>query len=119
MNERAKIVDFYLRRIDDSNFDLSIVRKELESNGIPKEEIRVIIRLIDSEIQRRLQVKETNRYALKMIAVGSILTGLGVVITVFTYTGLLNMGNSFLIAWGPILAGLSIVLTGLAKRSHK
>jgi len=46
-----------------------------------------------------------------MIA-GAVLTFIGVGITLGTYTGLIDMGDSFLIVYGPFFGGISILFAG-------
>jgi hypothetical protein len=116
MTDRAKIVDFYLQKISDTGFEISEVRKDLERNNFDNEEIKVIVRLVDNELQRRLLKSANNEKAKGLVFTGAVITLVGIAITFGTYTGLIDMGNSFLIAYGPILAGLSILFTGLAKR---
>jgi hypothetical protein len=116
MKDRAKIVDFYLQKLSDKNFEISDVRKDLEKNSFDEAEIRIIVRLVDNELQRRLFIDSHNRKSFDLVYIGAILTFLGAGFTIATYTGLINMGDSFLIAYGPFLGGLSILMTGLAKR---
>ncbi len=119
MEDRAKIVNFYLEKLSDKNFEISDVRRDLEKNNFQEDEIKIIVRLVDNELQRRELIKSNNKASIDLISIGAILTSLGAGITIATYTGLINMGNSFLIVYGPFLGGLSILMTGLAKRARK
>lgn len=106
--ERAKIIDYYLQKVNDKDFDLYNVRKELEKNNIEDDEIRIIVRLLDNEIQRRLLQGSHLDKSKEMIGIGAVLTLVGLAITIGTFTGILNMGDSFLIVYGPVVAGISI-----------
>ena len=100
----------------DKDFEISEVRKDLEKNNFEEEEIKTIVRLVDNALQRKLQIVTNNKKANDLIYIGAITTLVGVIITVGTYTGLISMGNSYLIVYGPFLGGLSILLMGLAKK---
>jgi len=118
MKDRSRIVDFYLQKITDRDFEIYQVRKDLESNNFNEEEIKVIVRLVDNELQRRALVDTNNKKASELIYLGAVITIVGLVITIGTYTGLIVMGNSFVILYGPILGGLSVLLTGLSKKKR-
>lgn len=115
--DRAKIIDFYLKKIRLDQFDFYAARQEMKKNNIEEEEIKAIMRILDNEIQKRVILEHQNRSAKNIMAVGIVLAAIGAVITIGTYTGIIPMGgNSFLLAYGPFLAGLSILFSGLAKR---
>ena len=116
---RAKIVDYYVNKLDEPSFEIYQVRQELEKNNVDEEEIRIIIRLVDSELQRRLLTKTENKRLNDVVWIGVVFTALGVGITIGTYTGVIDMGDHFLITYGPFLAGLSILFGGLAKQMHR
>ena len=61
MTDRSKIVDFYLERIKDKEFEISQVRSDLEKSNFEEAEIKVIVRLVDKELQRYLLVKTSNK----------------------------------------------------------
>jgi len=117
MTERSKIVNFYLQRLTDS-FEISEVRKDLERNNYDEDEIKLIVRLVDSELQRRLLTATNNKRANNLVYIGAILTLVGVSVTLGTFTGIINMGNSFIIVYGPFFGGISILFMGLANRKR-
>ncbi len=114
--DRAKIVDYYIQKIENKDFEIYQVREELTKNNFEEEEIKIIVRLVDNEVQRRLRVKSGDSRSNELILIGSILTAFGAGITLATYTGIIDMGNSFLITYGPFLGGLSILFGGFAKK---
>ena len=93
-----------------------MVREDLERNNVEEAEIRVIVRLVDSELQLRLLTKTTNEKSVGLIWIGATLAALGAAITIGTYTGLIDMGNSFLMMYGPFLGGMPILLGGLGRK---
>ena len=113
--DRVKIVDYYLSKINDRNFNILQVRQEREKHCFPEEEIKVVVRLIDNAMHRKLAEKAATGKANLQVWLGGVVTLAGVVITVGTYTGLINMGNYFVLAYGPILGGLAIMVGGFGK----
>lgn len=116
--ERAKIVDYYLKKINDKDFDLYDARKEMEKNNLEEDEIKIIIRLIDNQIHRSLAQNSHRDKSREMVGIGVVLTFVGAMITIGTYTGILNTGDSFLIVYGPVVAGISIMVGGVSLRKN-
>lgn len=114
--DRAKIVDYYIQKIENKDFEIYQVREELTKNNFEEEEIKIIVRLVDNELQRRLRTKASDSNSNELIWIGATLTAIGAGVTIATYTGIIDMGNSFLITYGPFLGGLSILLGGFAKK---
>ncbi len=117
--ERARIVDYYLEKVDGKNFDLFDARKEMEKNQVDEQEIKTIIRLLDNELQRRMIYEAQSKQANAIFWVGVVVSSVGAIITIGTFFGIIPMGNSFLIAYGPFLSGLVIMFSGLAKRRRR
>lgn len=113
---RAKIIDYYIEKSEEPDFQIDQIRKELESKDVPDEEIRIIVQLVDSAIQNKVLTKTSNNVSKEIIVAGLVLTLVGAGITIGTYTGLINMGDSFLIVYGPFFAGLAMTFGGLAQR---
>ncbi|HEX7014688.1 MAG TPA: hypothetical protein VF191_04200 [Cyclobacteriaceae bacterium] len=116
MNDRAKIVAYYLQKLDDPDFQITQVRADLERNNFDEEEISVIVRLVDSELQRRVLTSARSRHAIEWVWVGGVLTVLGAGFTIATYVGIIDMGDSFMLVYGPFLGGLAIMGAGLARK---
>lgn len=116
---RAKVIDHYIKKINVEGFDVYQIRKELEKNGLEEEEIKIIVRLVDNELQRSLKRKQESDRVKPAILIGLILTIVGAGITIATYTGIIDMGSSYLIVYGPFFGGLSILIGGIARRKSK
>jgi len=115
---REKLVDYYIERSLEDNFEIDQIRKELELKNIDNEEIKVIVRLVDNEVQKRALNRSSNQKFNEMMYIGIVLMVVGVGLTLGTYTGIINMGNSFLIAYGPFFAGASLFITGLVRNNR-
>jgi hypothetical protein len=72
--------------------------------------------LVDNELQRRLTTRTENKKSNNLVWVGIVVTTIGAGVTIGTYTGIINMGDHFLITYGAFLGGLSILVTGLARK---
>lgn len=116
MNERDRVVGFFLKKLDEKNFDISQVRRDLEKENYDENEIKVIVKLVDNEIQRRLFARANYSKSMDLVKIGAVLTLIGLAITIGTFLGLIPMGNSFLIVYGPILAGISLIVSGWSKK---
>ena len=116
--ERAKLVDYFLAKIHDKDFEIYQVRQELEKHNIDEDEIKVIVRIVDNAHQRLSLTKAGNSKANELIWIGLVITIVSAGVTIGTYLGIINMGNSFLIAYGPFFGGLGILFTGLAKKKR-
>jgi hypothetical protein len=114
--DRAKIVDHYLGRVNDKDFSIFDVRRELEKNNVDEQEIKVIVRLVDNELQRRIVSKSALVKSREIMWFGGVITTVGLILTLGTYTGIIEMGNHFLLAYGPILGGLSILFYGMSRK---
>lgn len=103
---RAEIIDHYLQKATERNFDISIIRKELEQAGVEDEEIKTIVRIVDNELQRNAIVGERETQLAHLTAVGAVVMIIGAAVTILTYTGVLGDGTSYFFAYGPLLGGL-------------
>ena len=113
---RAKLVDYYVEKSMEEGFEIDQIRKELEDRKIPDEEIKSIVRLVDNHMQNDLLIKSHNSKSNELFWAGLALTIIGAAITIGTYTGAINMGDSFLFVYGPLFGGLSLMFGGWAKK---
>lgn len=92
-----------------NGMDYSKINEILTSKNIDKNIIKSIIQKIDNQIlnDEKLIIKKLR--AKELIFVGFFIAITGLFITIGTYTGIINMGNSFLLMYGPILAGIGII----------
>lgn len=109
-------MDYCIEKSREKGFEIDQIRKELEERDIPEEEIRAIVRLVDNQMQNNLQIKSDNSKSNELFWAGLFLTIIGAAITIGTYTGIIYMGDSFLIVYGPFLGGISLMFGGLARK---
>ena len=107
--DRARIVDFYLEKIDNEGFEIDQVRKDLEANKFEEQEIRIIVRLVDNELQKRLLTQRNTNSRMELSGVGVILTLVGAIILFLSYFGVINSGQSKIWDYSILLSGLSVL----------
>lgn len=109
---KAQIIEHYLEKSQNKDFDLGKVRKELESYNIQGEEIKEIIKYLDNAIQKGALKKSQKQKYKEIFLAGALITLLGLTITIGTYTGWINMGDSFNIEYGLFITGVSMMVGG-------
>ncbi len=57
------MIDHYLQRLTDKGFEIYDVRRELEKQNVEEEEIKIIVRAVDDELQARLLKSANADYA--------------------------------------------------------
>ncbi len=117
--DRKQTIDYYIQRLSDKNFQIYDVRRELEQQKVAEEEIRIIVRAVDDELQHRLQHGNPGETASQFIRIGIILVIVGVVLTTLALSGILKMGRLLILAYSPFFIGLSMILVGFLKRKTK
>jgi len=98
--------------------DFSSLRKDLEDQNIEKEEIGIVIKQVDNQIIRSVQLQASSSLGKNVFYLGLTLSALGVLLTIGTYTGLIDLGNVYTIALGPIFGGLIIAFQGNSKMNR-
>ena len=96
------MVDHYLEKAKEPDFEIDQIRKELESHGVDDEEIRVITYLVDNEIQTNMLnnagAKAYN--SAKLAGFALLLIGLAV----FLFTGNIFIGATVSTGGGGLIA---------------
>jgi len=110
-----ELIKYYLAEKRNGK-DFTEIRKELEEKKIKEDTIKLIVRSIDNKIIKEETSKVANLKAKEVIVIGIVLTLIGIFITMGTYSGVIQMGDSFLFAYGPVFGGIAILLIGLNMR---
>lgn len=112
---RAETIKEYFKKVDTGELDFSKLRKTLEEKNIEKEEIDIIVPLIDRKALRAIEIKADNAKGKNMFYGGLILSAIGLIVTIGTYTGLIDLKGFMIVAYGPILGGFTSAMIGKAK----
>jgi len=116
---RANTINAFVTAIANGEMQFSDVRKKLEQYDLEEGEVTVVVRQVDNEIQRKALIKSKNESGQSLFLLGLVLCVLGLVTTIGTYTGLIDLGNYYVIAFGPILGGLGLVVKGRVEMKRK
>ena len=98
--------------------DFSEIRRQLKDRNIDEEGIKHIIREIDDKILSQVDELSSKSKLNSQFFIGIFLFTIGLFLTVGTYFGLVNFGNYFIIAYGPIFAGLGMMINSKANRTN-
>ncbi len=92
----------------------------MEQAGVPADAIELIVRFVD-EGMFAMAANGGSKQSLfssaksQILIAGIVLMGIGIYTTMISYNSAAS-GGRFVVTYGIILGGLSLVLTGLAKR---
>ena len=109
-------IDHYIQRLSEKNFEIYDVRRELEQQKVDEEEIKIIVRAVDAELQARLLRTTNPDYTALLIRMGIILTLIGLTLGLAIVVCIINTGVFFLFAYGSFFGGISMLLVGMFKR---
>ena len=114
--DRKQLIDHYLQRLTDKGFEIYDVRRELEKKNIEEEEIKIIVRAVDDELQARLLKSASADYAGVFIRMGIILILIGIALGLIMVFGVVEPGDFFIFVYAAFFGGLSVLVIGLFKR---
>ncbi|MFT5749744.1 MAG: hypothetical protein ACI93S_001007 [Ancylomarina sp.] len=105
----SNIIDYYLGR-KQNGMDFSEIRKELNARNLDADKIKLIIREIDNQIlfKEKDKIFKVNSKGTKIISL--VLMFGGGFVTLVTFFGVLDLGGSYIIAYGPIVSGFLLYL---------
>jgi hypothetical protein len=113
--DRKQYIDHYIQRLSDKKFEIYDVRRELEQQNVAEDEIKIIIRAVDEELQNRLLTIHGDQSSM-FIRIGIILMVIGAGIAIGAHSGILGLKSLSFFTYGPFFVGLSMLLVGLFKR---
>jgi hypothetical protein len=109
---RAQVIDFYFDKIKIGELEFSVVRKELTRIGIEESEINIVTKQIDNQIMRYDILKAEHNKGKNLFYGGLLLALVGFIISIITFFNLVNFGNVFIFAYGPLFGGLITAMKG-------
>jgi hypothetical protein len=102
------INEFYEKR--KKGMELSQIRNELSNRDISPEIIKLIVREVDETALEEEVEKTRQRKVLEYKLIGYFLFIGGILFTFLTYQGIIDLKGYYIIAYGPVAAGIIIVL---------
>ena len=109
---RAKKIDQYQSRIISGELDLTTLRKKLQEDEVEEEEIAVIVKYMSHQLIRIEEKNATRIKGKNLIQGGALMSISSLLLTIATYLGWFDMGDYYLIAYGPFFGGLLMVFKG-------
>ncbi|MBO3697635.1 hypothetical protein [Roseivirga sp. E12] len=107
--DKGKLIDYCLEEARKGK-DFGTLREELQAFNLEPQEINQIIKYVDDNLLTNALHGAYKSHRREYLMVGWFLLIVGVLATVLTYTGVINMGDSYLIVYGPIIVGLGLIV---------
>ena len=121
-SERAKMidhyVDHYLSLASSQEVDFATIRSELNAAGVPPDAIELIVRFVNEGMMEIAAnggpSSGSNKPNFQFVIAGGVIMAIGIYTTVYSYV-VAPIGGRYVFSYGALLAGLSLLLTGLAQ----
>ena len=115
---RATVIDESFDKISSGQMEFSKLRKTLENKNIEPSEIKIIVNLVDKKLIRNEQIKAENEKGKLMFYGGIVLATSSLILTLVTFTGILDLKGYGLIVYGPFFTGLIMIIKGKSSMNR-
>lgn len=112
---RNELIEHYHHEVK-NGMSFETVRNQLSQLNFPPKEIKIIIREIDNSLIYNDFKKQDKSSRNEFFWIGIFLTSLGLLITISTFLGVLNLGDQFIVAHGPVIAGIITIIYSKSAR---
>lgn len=116
---RAETIKVFVEKIASGQMEISELRKTFENQGLETDEINIVVGQVDKRAMRTAQMKEVNANGKNLFYGGLILAAAGLILTIGTFSGLIDLKGYGIIAYGPIAAGLITAMIGKSQMNRK
>lgn len=116
---RAETIKSFTEKIVSGQMEFSDLRKTLENQNLESDEINVVVGQVNKRVMRAAQMKEVNTNGKDLLYGGLILAILGLILTIGTFTGLIDLEGIRVLAYGPIAGGLIMAMVGKSRMDRK
>lgn len=114
---RARIIDLYMEESKRPGFHLDLIRKDMESKGLPDDEAKAIVRFIDAKIKEEARIRAANNRANSILLFGTIILLFSLIVSFLSYKDFLIKSDYSIIMYIPFILGIAMVIKGiLAKK---
>lgn len=110
--DHAHTIAHFVDEIRAGRMELSDIRRRLEQDGIPDQVIREIFIAVDDQLMRHMLKDAANSRNRNMMYGGLALCGSGLLITLGTFFGMMDMKGYYIVAYGPVLSGAGMAFVG-------
>ncbi len=108
--DKKKVLEYCLEEARNGK-DFGALREELEALKLQPKEIDQIIKYVDDQLLNQAFTGARRSHRREYYLVGWFLALVGGLTTVLTYIGIIDMGSSYIIAYGPVIAGLGMIIS--------
>ncbi|AEV31916.1 hypothetical protein Oweho_0905 [Owenweeksia hongkongensis DSM 17368] len=115
---RAQIIDQYFQQIESGEMSFSQMRPSLQDMGVENEEISITVKQVDKQLQQSAHNKASHSLGKNIFYGGLLFAAIGLIITIGTFFGIIDIGPVFIVAYGPVISGSAIAATGFAKMNR-
>lgn len=81
----SELVQFFVDKVQRGEITFDKVRPELMSRGMAEDEIKIVVRGVDEELQN--QLLSGQKSSPQLIVVGIIISAVGVILTIAVHSG--------------------------------
>ena len=116
-----ELVNHYVVKVSQGEITFDKIRPLLEQQGIEESRIKQIVRRVDDAVQAEVVAKSTASSLDRVIHFGIVFVAIGSMVTLGSLVGLYSSGASYMavIAYGPIVAGLVMIVAGIRRKRNK
>ena len=107
---REVIIDHHTQRKLEGT-DFTAIRRELASKGYDAETISEFVQAIDKRVLDHELNKSGTARINELKLIGWFLIIAGLMVTGITYFGILDLNGNYILAYGPVLAGIILIFT--------
>ncbi|WP_299799515.1 hypothetical protein [uncultured Maribacter sp.] len=116
---RIETIKTFVEKVASGQMEFSELRKTLENQGLQTDEINIVVGQVDKRAARAAQMKEVNANGKNIFYGGLVLAGAGLIFTIGTFTGLIDLKGYGILAYGPIAGGLITAMIGKSQLKRK
>lgn len=109
---RAEKIDQYKDAVLSGELELTQLRVKLEQDSVAEDEVSIIVRYMSDQLLREEERKATKAKGKNLMQGGYLLAFAGLFLTIASYSGWIDMGKYYVVAYGPFLVGMLIVFRG-------
>ena len=106
-----QIIELYKSQ-DIQSLEFSKIRNDLEEGGVAEEDIQIVFRVLDNLKYKKEFRKQSKNLGREYMIAGSIAACVGIIVTLVTLVKGYSGSGTYVLAYGPIVGGVSLFLYG-------
>lgn len=106
--DRKKMLDYCIEEARNGK-DFGELRNELKQLGLDDQDIKEIIKFVDTQRINHAINNAKKKHKREYFLLGCFLIAIGLIVTLLTFLGLFEMGNTYLLSFSTILTGVALI----------